>query len=345
VSVAGKHRRACAFAGVVALLGAGASGRAFAGTTDISTQLDYAAAPGCPPVEAFESVVRGGLGYDPFRADAPIRVLVRIDTVGHTIQGRVEWRSVDGRSIGEQTFPSRSGDCAELTRAIGFALTLQIQLMATTAAGGDAEPPPAARTEPPPAVERPRPPAAAPSTTAQIASTPIPPAEPPTSIRPAILLGVGGSAGFGLASNPVALTRLFASAAWSRLALELGAEIGLPSTTSRPDGAGFSQEELLVSLAACGLYARWSGCALAKIGELRIAGEGVDVPLTASGVMAHAGVRLAASQGLGARTYIVARAEGLTRLTQGTVTLDSMPVWAIPRFAAAFGIDIGLKLP
>ena len=72
-------------------------------------------------------------------------------------------------------------------------------------------------------------------------------------------------------------------------------------------------------------------------------GQGVDVPLTASGLMILAGVRLAASHTFGYRTYIIGRLEGLGRLTQGTVTLDSMPVWTSPTFAALLGIDVGFR--
>jgi hypothetical protein len=68
-------------------------------------------------------------------------------------------------------------------------------------------------------------------------------------------------------------------------------------------------------------------CAVVKAGELRVVGQGVDVPLTASGLMIEAGPRLATSHTFGHRTYIIVRIEGLERLTQGTVTLDSMPVW------------------
>ena len=87
----------------------------------------------------------------------------------------------------------------------------------------------------------------------------------------------------------------------------------------------------------------WSLCAVGKIGELRVAGQGVDVPLTASGLMIQAGLRLTASHTFGHRTYIIGRAEGLGRVTQGTVTLDSMPVWTTPRFAALLGIDVGVR--
>jgi hypothetical protein len=307
-------------------------------TAVVATRLEYVAAPGCPSAARFEAVVIGRLGYDPFRADAPDRVTVRIEPSGQTLEGRLEWHDPSEAVIGEQSFPSRTGDCDELTRAMGFALALQVQLMAATVEETRALPPAAATPTPAPSVTPP-----APSPT-QIETT-----EPRTSGAdegphgPSLLIGAGASAGFGLASDPVALGRLFAAAAWPHVAVELAGEAVAPSTTHRADGSGFSQQEFLASLAGCGVRSAWSLCAVGKIGELRVAGQGVDVPLTASGLMFQAGLRLTASHTFGHRTYIIGRAEGLGRVTQGVVTLDSMPVWTTPRFAALLGIDVGVR--
>jgi hypothetical protein len=86
------------------------------------------------------------------------------------------------------------------------------------------------------------------------------------------LRAVGASAGFGLASDAVMLGRLFATAEWPHVAVELAGEATTPSTTHRADGAGFSQEQVLASLAGCGVRSAWSLCAVGKIGELRVAG-------------------------------------------------------------------------
>jgi hypothetical protein len=326
---------------VLVLAVLGASREARARTAVVATRLDYVAAPGCPSVARFEAVVIGRLGYDPFRADAPDRVTVRIEPAGKALEGRLEWHDPSEAVIGEQSFPSRTGDCDELTRAMGFALALQVQLMAATREETEtrAPPPLAATPGPAPPVAPPPPPA-----TRQIETV-----EPRASGRddgahgPSVLIGVGASAGFGLASDPVALGRLFAAVAWPQVSVELAGEAIAPSTTHRADGAGFSQEVFLASLAGCGVRSTWSLCAVGKIGELRVAGQGVDVPLTASGLMIQAGLRLTASHTFGHRTYIIGRAEGLGRLTQGTVTLDSMPVWSIPSFAALLGIDVGVR--
>jgi len=304
----------------------------------VATQLDYVATPGCPSAARFEAVVVGRLGYDPFRADAPDRVTVRIEAAGRTLEGGLEWHDAAGSVIGAQTFPSRTGDCDELTRAMGFALALQIQLMAATA--GETRPPQAPPTAAPATVLAPAPPVT-PSPATQIEMPG--PGRNDQPRGPFILVGAGASAGIGLASDPVALGRLFGTVQWSHVAVELAGEATAPSTTRRADGAGFSQEEFLASLAGCGVRAALSLCALGKIGGFRVVGQGVDVPLTASGLLMQAGLRLTASHTFGHRTYIIGRAEGLGRVTQGTVTLDSIPVWSTPRFAALLGIDVAFR--
>lgn len=325
------------FPAVLVLAAMGVSRDARARTAVVATQLDYGATAGCPGAARFEAVVTGRLGYDAFRPDAPDRVVVRIEPAGRALEGRLEWHDASGKPIGQQTFPSRTGDCDELTRAMGFALALQIQLIAATAGESRAPPAPVA---PPMA-----PPPSAPAPTTQIETTGSQTSGPnDRRDGPSVLVGAGASAGIGLASDPVALGRLFGAAQWSHLAVELAGEATAPSTTHRADGAGFSEEQYLVSLAGCGVRSAWSLCAVGKVGELRVAGQGVDVPLAASGLMVQAGLRLTASHTLGHRTYIIGRAEGLGRVTQGTVTLDSMPVWSTPRFAALLGLDVGFRL-
>ena len=338
MNVAPIHRLVCA--ATLAFAMGGPSRASQARTVIVATQLDYAAAPGCPEVDAFEAVVNGRLGYGAFRADAPDRVIVRIESAGRALEGRLEWRNAAGGSIGEQVFPSRSGDCAELTRAMGFALALQIQLMAATVGETQGPPPPAN----PAATVAPAP---SPSiTTSPTRTESAGSGTPGSNARPrgpSLLVGAGASAGFGVTSEPVAVGRLFGTVEWSHAAVELAGEITAPSTTHRADGAGFSQEEFLASVAGCGVRSPLSLCAVGKIGELRVVGQGVDVPLTASGLVIQAGVRLAASHTFGHRTYIGAHVEGLDRVTQGTVTLDSMPIWTTPRFAALLGIDVAFR--
>ena len=132
MDLARRWRLACASALGFTLIAA--SNAHAARVTMVAAQLDYVAVPGCPDANDFQTVVIGRLGYNPFRANASERVIVRVEAAGRAREGRIEWRDAAGGWIGEQAFPSRTGDCGELARAMGFALALQIQLMATTAA-------------------------------------------------------------------------------------------------------------------------------------------------------------------------------------------------------------------
>jgi hypothetical protein len=315
-----------------------------ASTAEITAQLEYAAAPACPAASDFQALVVGTLGYDPFRPTARQRVVAKIEPSGRALEGRIEWRGPSGEWVGEQTFPSRTGDCAELARAMGFALALQIQLMAAAAEAS-----------------RPKEPAPAPATPAPVAPeparaterTPAAPAGPSVTVKgaessahlggPSMAAGAGAAVGLGVSSNAAAVGRLFGTLAWSHVALELGGEISAPSVTHRADGAGFSQMQLLATVAGCGTGGPWSACMLAKYGQLRVEGQGVDVPATAAAPMLQAGLRLALTQQLGGRFQMVVHGEGLTRIVEGTVTLDAMPVWTTPRFAALFGVDLAVR--
>ena len=218
-------------------------------------QLDYSVAPSCPGPDVFEGDRPGRLGYNPFRADAPGRVLVRIEPMGRALEGRLEWQDSAGERIGEHTFPSRTGDCGELARAMGFALALQIQLLATTTA----EPPPPRR----------RPSAAGGATDRDRRRRAGDRDQPPRTddIRSFDHGGCRGAAGFGVASSVVPVGRLFGTVGWSHVAVELGGELGASSSTRQADGSGFSQRQILGTLAGCGVRRPWSLCLVAKLGR------------------------------------------------------------------------------
>ena len=338
MDLARRCRLACASALGFALIAASNPGAAR--TTEVAAKVDYTAVSGCPDTDAFQAVVIGRLGYNPFRPNANERVVVRIEAAGRALEGRIEWRDAAGGWIGEQAFPSRTGDCGELARAMGFALALQIQLMATTAAAPREAAPPTANVAPPTATVAPSPtdvvtvPATAPGdTTKSDVAAP----------GPSILVGAGGAVGLGVASSAVPLARLFGALEWSHVAVELAAEVSAPSTTRQTGGAGFSQQQFLASLAGCGVLTPLSACLVANVGEIRVVGQGVEFPSTSYGLVAQAGLRLAVTQRLGSRFQIGAHADGLALITQGVVTLDSMPVWTTPRLAALFGADFGVR--
>jgi hypothetical protein len=339
---------ACAVAAAVAILPAAAR----PDNAPLAVTLDYAVAPGCPDVSEFKSIVVGRLGYGAFREDVPDRTLVRVAPHGKFFEGRIEWQDAAGQWQGERTFPSRTGDCAQLVRAMAFALALQIQLLANTAAapetasstterGEDRPPPP---PPPPPRDEPPPEKATAPKPPPVAVPTQQPTDVPETPSRPlAFAVGIGGLAGFGISTGVTPFGRVFGSLAWGALSMDVAAELGPSSTIRREDGAGFSHRELLAALAACGSIDRWSACWVGKGGQIRIDGQSIDVPASSSGVYLQTGLRLAARQDLGSRFFLRAQAEGLVTVTRPRVSLDAIPVWTARRFAETLGLDLGVR--
>jgi len=328
-----RRRLACATVFALAAFGA-----ARANAADIAAQLDYVSTPDCPASADFEEIVAEHLGYSPFQGGAPQRVIIRIASSGRGLEGLIQWRNEAGGWAGDRTFPSRSTDCVELVRAMGFAVALQFQLLAAaqprsqqTARSAAADPAPAEV-------------AAAPTLSVSPAATDSrQQAAGRGRSAPVFTAGAGAAAAVGLSPNLGAVGRLYGAASWPHVAVEVAAEASVPSTLHRADGAGFSQQVLLAGLAGCGVSGRWSACLLGKAGEIRVAGEGVDTPGTVSRLFLQTGLRLALAQSVGRRAQIVVHGDGLASLTRGIVTLDAMPVWRTPRIAAAVGLDFGVR--
>lgn len=329
-------RTTCVIVTALALLG---TGQVHAGTETLTVAMEYSAAPTCPELADFKTIVSNRLGYDAFQPEAPDHVLVEIVPAGHTFEGRIEWRTSEGKWAGERKFPSRSGDCQELARAMAFALALQIQFSAATGTRPTAEipvePPEAAK----PAAEPPAPPAPPPPQPEpqKKAEAPALPEQPEATDAPADIvyeLGAGGAVGFGMASKVTPLARAFADLAWRSLVAEVAGEFGFPTITRRQDGAGFGQQLFLASVAGCGVLDRVNLCLLVKGGLIRIAGQDIDQPGTPSGSIFQAGARLGLTQPLVWRVFAVVQAAGLVNLTRWKVSLDGFQVWSSPRLAA-----------
>jgi len=313
-----------------------------------TVSLEYNDGPGCPEGQEFEAMVRARLGYDPFAPAAPDHVFVGI-TAGAgdgAIEGHIVWRDADGRWAGDQTLPVATKDCRHLVRALAAALAVQIQLLATTresastsAPKSTGPPPPAA---PPQAVASPVVRTSASETTAATLEARPSTPTPASGTRPVLAMGAGTSVGFGLSSSPVLLGRALGSLAWQHVSVELAAEASLPTTTRRPDGAGVAQQHLLGSAAGCAILTRWRACLLANAGVVRMSGEDIDRPTSATVPLVEAGVRVGIVQLLGRGFFVNAHADGLTNVIRWTGTLDEIPVWTAPRFAAAVGVDLGL---
>jgi len=327
---------ACAAALCVPLI---AHAEGHASSPALAVALDYTAPADCLDVGDFRSIVIGRLGYDAFREDAENHVHVRIATRGRGFEGRIEWQDTEGKWIGERLLLSRNDDCLDLDRAMAFALALQIQLVAITQATPEQPPPAQEKVETGPAAPQVR--LSVPSENATSVNERRA-AEPGTG--PTFAFGAGGLVGLGLSSKAAPLGRLFASLQWTHLSVELAAEAAWPTTTRREDGAGFSQQVLLVDVASCGILRSWQACLVGKVGQVRVTGDNVDIPASPWGSVVETGLRLAFTYPLGRHAFVAAQADGLVNVMIWRVTLDQVPVWTSPRFAGTMGINVGFRL-
>jgi hypothetical protein len=318
-----------------------------------TVDLEYDAVPGCPDVTEFKAVVATRLGRVPFSDSAPDHVLARITARTHALDGRLEWRDGKARWTGEQTFPLVTTDCVHLTRVMGFALSVQIQLLESTRARSEPDGSTAADEQPataPPtdhsfdrrvATLSPTPPAPKEAPAAPVVVSP--PPSPRHRAGPELVLGAGPSLGLGMASRPLLLGRVFGALLWPRVSIELAAEASRPATTRRADGSGFFQQQTLLGLAGCTISRWWRVCLIAKAGAVRMAGEDVDITTSAIVPVIAAGARVGVVQRFGQRLFLSAHVDGLTVLGRWTATLDHVPVWTAPRFAGALGLDAEMR--
>jgi hypothetical protein len=308
--------------------------------------LDYRVDPalkGCPDEAAFKAMVQGQLAYDAFRPRAPDRVIAHLQADADGLRGAIEWRDAAGVARGQRDLTSKSGNCAELARTMSFAIAVQIQLLAKES-GGTKES----------GITKPAPGAAPASAEQERRATTPEPSKPrgddnetasadEASAEPAawqVTLGAGPSLGFGVAPRMVIAGRAFATVRGGRFGLEIGAEIGLPSSHTTSGDEGFEQHVALGSLAACLTLPPLSGCLVSKIGRLEVRGFGVEEPRSPAGLVALAGPRFALEQRLGQNWLAALRLDVLATLAPWRVELQGQEIWKAPPITLFVGIDV-----
>lgn len=308
-------------------------------------ELEYQpdAALACPSETAFKAMVSEELGYDPFRAGAEQKVVTRTKAAPRGLRGIIEWHDASRKQQGERELDSEASDCAALTRAMGFAIVVQIQLLARDADAGAVVPDEQASSGNPAEAVR----ASSPSVTASREPRD---AERGNSARASdeepnwqFLLGLGPTLAFGLAPRTLVVGRAFGGVRRGRLAFELAGEASLSSRHETENGNGFEQRVVAGSIAGCLLFGRLSGCLVSKVGRLHVRGFGVDVPNSDSGTLWQLGPRLALSEGFGGPWYGSLRLEALATLHTWEVTLNAEEVWKTPLFGLSVGGDLGLS--
>ena len=284
----------------------------------------------CPSDIEFRRSIVEQLSYDPFRDDAPHRVVAELHQTDTGLSGRVIWSDAAGKQEGEREFASPSQDCAELARAISFSIAVQIQLLN----GAGARPATAAL-------------AARPGR----ATTPSEPAPPPR-VSPersagdrSLSLGLGPTIELGAAPSVAAGARFFGGMRSGALSLELGAFGTLPVRHAVADGSGFSTRLLGLALVPCAHHGSFALCASGRLSWLSARGFGVDEARSPATLTAQAGLRLGFQHFLSQRLLFGAHADGLGQLTPRTVYLNAVPVWSVPSWALSLGIDMAWIFP
>ena len=318
---------------------------------ELFINLKYDVEPGlsgCMGDSEFRSMVARQVGYDPYRAGAALGVEIRVRAADQGLQGTIDWSAPAHRRMGERHFASGGRDCSAMLATMGFALAVQIQLMAREPEGKASLETVGAEKGTEDDIPRNQPVADNSRIKAVSASPQAAAAEelPESSAPSTPWSGVGGggpSAGLGLGPDPIAQGRLFLSVQFGQAALELGIEASLPSTTRQDYGGGFRHHLVLGTVAACGLRGSTSACAIVKLGQIGVQGVGVDKPASPEGFVAQVGPRLAYSIGLGDHLALVGHADALYLLTSWTITVNHVAVWTMPRLGAVAGIDLAVR--
>ncbi|MBN1607831.1 MAG: hypothetical protein JW940_14430 [Polyangiaceae bacterium] len=340
-----------AFAAIVA--GGSPVARAADEETTFQVRLSYqvdSSLRGCWDEAEFRRRIARRLGYDPFRQNASVDVSVQVVGPQSAIGGQVEWRNAKGEGMGERRFVGKDDDCAKLLAEMGFAVGLQIELLRRIASGEfTSEPsgPASGSTAPSPPAAAARPPVASPAEkrgSSEQATAEPEPATPEQAARWAMWVGLGPSLAWGISPSTDTEARLFFGARRKDLSLELGAEASYPSTHRRWYGSGFRGMLISATAGVCGHYGVLAGCALAKAGQIRAQGLGLDEPRSPTGFVGQAGLRLAATIGLTDSWFVAPHLDSLALLTPCRIELNDVRVWHMPWLSAFAGIDLGVRL-
>ena len=331
------------------LLGAAAALEAPARAEVPRLELRYAVPEGadCPSDDEFREMVSARLGSAPWASgegsdargerakkadDAPVRV-AKVQVLGTSARltglMRLEER---GQLIGERRF-TPVGPCRELIETIAFALVVAVDPLRTAAA----QPPPSPAPAPEPA------PSPAPELGAESAAVARPP-RPEIEFVPS--LGIVGS----VAAMPEVSFGLTVDLAlrFPRFSLALEGRADLPRTAPLAMGGSVETALFVGGLIPCVRFGAGQGCVAARVGALRIKGEGLEEPRTATELYSSVGLRggyeLELSEGFALRLT----AELNFVLTRITITDQGVAVpfryWSTPLLNGDLGLALVLHL-
>ncbi|MES1187612.1 MAG: hypothetical protein ABUL60_27585 [Myxococcales bacterium] len=287
----------------------------------------------CPSEPELRASITRQLGYDPFAASAEQRLRVNVSKVANRAEARIEWIDSHEQSEGERRLASDDGDCTALARSLAFAVAVQIQLHASAN-----EPPP---TEPVPAQPPPTPPSPPPA-----ASADKPPPHPEKTVaRRRMFLGAGAMLRQGTGPEMSPGLRAFGGLSSERWSLELSGHGTLTSSLEKPDGTGFSANELGANLVPCVRFSPVGACAVGTLSWLRVRGHGVDRVGAPSAVSIGVGARLQLIWPALERFGVILQGEALAMPARQDVLLNRTVVWSTAPVVFAAILDFATIFP
>ncbi len=286
----------------------------------------------CPTESEFRRELERRLGEDPFAEAATRTVEVRIDGTRWGPRGSITWQNQDGPLPGVRSFEPRGQSCRELVTNMVFAVTVQLELLKVDLANENTS----AATSPPEASGSSQ--AGGPIDVGLDDGERVTRPEQPDAVD-SWGLGAGALLLLGWTPRPVLGARVFAVDRWRALSLEAGAEMTLPGRIERRDGSGFEMSAWSGTLAPCISLAQVAGCVVARFGQTRARGFGLDQSRSPGAFLAQTGLRLVLSQPIAERFVVSAHGEALGNWTPWRVELNRNEVWIAPRVVGAFGLS------
>jgi len=310
---------------------------------DQTARLVYARGVGadtCPDEASLRAAVSARLGYEPFRAVAPLTIIASVSHVGGVFHGDVRLLGDKGDEVGSRSIGEGNERCDEVVSALALSISVAIDplLLVRPPAPNPAPavaPPPVPRSPEPPPPPPPPPPPARP------APAPVATEERPAAPQPFVALAVLAS----IATAPVSSFGFTAGGGYRIGRFSLGAEARADIPSSGSGAASVSSFLLLGTLLPCVHISVAFGCVAGSAGVITASSSGVAQPGTDRAVYGAIGPRVGAE--LPVSTHLGVRASvdlGVPLVDHSfvlagvasTTAYTPFPVWVAVAVGAAY---------
>ena len=297
-------------------------------------------AASCPDAEALTNAVASRLGYDPFAAEAELRMSVHFLRDRAALRAVVEMRTAAGEPKGDRTLASNALDCQELAEAT--ALTISILLDPRSGLGPRPPRPPTAPTPAEvPDLSHPSDPTASAGATAVLA--PPAPKKEGTPFRPRFVARGTGSIGL----LPAITGGLLAGAGFESARWSFDAELRIDASSSKElNGHEVSASFFAGELSPClTLVGPLRACGVVVLGSIQAEVAGTTEGRQ-SAFMVLLGPRLGGTLPLTSWLSLDANVDLLFAPTQLTVNLDrNQHEWVTPLVSGLLGGGLVGRIP